>query len=141
MKTFPKIAAVVAVAGAAVFASVLPGSADVAAQSPSLGAVRVESPAILEARGAAVRVSVTIVCPAGYPTSVNLTVTQRSGGGVATGSDYKSPVTCTGTAQTIELTPTANGEAFRRGTAFASASMYVSGPGYVTDDREIEIVR
>ncbi|NUT91357.1 MAG: hypothetical protein HOY78_04945 [Saccharothrix sp.] len=142
MKTFPKIAAAVAVAGAAVVAAVLPGGA-VASESPSAPAIRVESPATLEARGAAVRLSLTLVCPAGQQISPYVSLTQRSGSGVASGGTSPSPVTCTGSAQAVEavISASTSGEAFRKGPAFAKASFYTYVAGYVTDEREIEIVR
>ncbi|MEU7528577.1 hypothetical protein AB0A74_22795 [Saccharothrix sp. NPDC042600] len=141
MKTFPKIAAVVAVAGAAVFASVLPGSADVAAQSPSLGAVRVESPATLEARGAVVRVSVTVVCTPGQPAYVGIDLVQRSGGDIARGGDSHYIPSCTGNAQTVELIATAYEEPFRKGVTWARGSLNTPSYGTIYDEREIQIVR
>ncbi|XVV02918.1 hypothetical protein ACQPW3_37100 [Actinosynnema sp. CA-248983] len=142
MKTFPKIAAVVAVAGAAVFASVLPGSADVAAHSPSVGAVRVESPATLEARGAAVRVSVTVVCTPGQPAYVGVDLAQRSGGSIARGGDNEYIPSCTGRAQTVELVVVAYQEApFRKGATWARGNLNTPSQGAIYDEREIEIVR
>lgn len=142
MKGIPKIAAVVAVAGAAVLASVLPGSADVAAQSPSVGAVRVESPATLEARGAAVKVSVTVVCTPGQYAYVGIELVQRAGGAIARGGDSANIQSCTGQAQTVVLDALAYDEPFRKGVTWARAYLNTSGqPSTLYDEREIEIVR
>src|SRR6266545_3060738 len=85
-----KILAVAAIAAGALVAVVLPTGADVSASSPGLGLVRVESPATLEARGAAITVEVTFVGPAGSPSGypagyLTLTVTERVGQQVASG--------------------------------------------------------
>lgn len=133
-----KAAAVLAVVAGAIFASVLPSSADVSAQSPSQSGVRVQSPAERLARGAALSVEVLVACPAGSSNYVNVQITQRVGPGIASGGGY-TQFTCTGGLQTLDVTLHANQHAFRAGTAFASAYIN-SGPGQVRDDREIEIV-
>ncbi|TQM82877.1 hypothetical protein FHX81_5288 [Saccharothrix saharensis] len=134
-----KAAAVLAVVAGAIFASVLPSSADVSAQSPSQTGIRVQSPAERLARGAALRVELTIVCPAGWSNYANVRVTQRVGPGIASGSGY-TPITCTGGLQTLTVSVHAEEHPFRVGTAYASA--YTStGSGQVSDEREIAIVR
>ena len=71
-----KALAVAAVVGGAVLASVAPVMADVAAQSPSTAAVRVESPAKIKALGAVAEVKVTYACQSGAQAYLNLNVTQ-----------------------------------------------------------------
>src|SRR4051812_29995427 len=83
--------AVVAVVAGTLVASVVPVSADVSADSPPLGLVRVVSPATLQAQGAAVTVRVTFVGPASSPTNfplgfLTLTVTERVGQQIASGT-------------------------------------------------------
>ncbi|WP_158849954.1 hypothetical protein [Saccharothrix deserti] len=135
-----KAAAVLAVVAGAIFASVLPSSADVSAQSPSQSGIRVQSPAERLARGAAVRVETTVVCAPGSYAYVNVRLTQRVGPGIASGGASTQVSNCTGSLQSVFLSVHAEEHPFRAGTAFASA--YLSGPypGSVTDDREIAIV-
>ncbi|MER5266686.1 hypothetical protein ABTZ99_31800 [Actinosynnema sp. NPDC002837] len=134
-----KAAAVLAVVAGAIFASVLPSSADVGAQSPSQPAIQVQTQAERLARGAAVQVDVQIVCPPPGYAYVNVRLTQRVGPAVASGSGYAQPF-CTGGTQTVTVSVHASEFPFRAGTAFASAIL--SGPfnGQVSDDREVTIV-
>ncbi|MEV0678173.1 hypothetical protein AB0I60_16825 [Actinosynnema sp. NPDC050436] len=137
-----KAAAVLAVAAGAIVASAIPGSADVSTQSPSLGGVRVESPAKLQANGAALLVPVTVVClPGSYSSYVNLQVTQRVGNALATGGGSTRVENCTGGIQelSIPVHAQAGGKPFRKGTGFASANLNGPFPGPITDHREIKI--
>jgi hypothetical protein len=133
-----KAAAVLAVVAGAIFASVLPSSADVSAQSPSQHGLRIQSPAQQLARGAAVRVETLATCPANWPGYISIRLTQRVGSDVATGYGYTNFV-CTGGLQTVMVTVTAEQNAFRASTAYATGN--ISGGGSAFDEREIEIVR
>jgi hypothetical protein len=134
-----RTAAVVAIAAGALIASTLPVTADVADDSPPLGAIRVESTATLQARGAAVTVSVLVVCPAGLNrVFLNTSVTQRVGGAIANGSGSLEFI-CSGTLQDFNITVTASNEPFRQGVAIASAQIFILER--IADQREIEIVR
>ncbi|MET9232480.1 hypothetical protein [Lentzea sp. NPDC003310] len=139
MKKFSagKTAAVVAVAGGAVLASVAPVMADVSAQSPSQSVVRIESPAKVISVGAAVEVDVTYVCAAGTRGNLSLSLTQRRLLGVATGSGYKA-VDCTGGFATTKITVTATNRAFGWGPAYAKAELY-SQLANAADEREIHV--
>ena len=106
-----KTAAIVAVAGGAVLASIAPVMADVSAQSPSAGAIRVES-AKLKAWGAAVEVQVTYACPAGHNGYFNVSLNQAKIGGVASGSTYKESLNCTNGFETTTVTVIANDRPF-----------------------------
>ncbi|XVS63605.1 hypothetical protein ACQPYE_35945 [Actinosynnema sp. CA-299493] len=133
-----RTAAVLAVVAGAIFASVLPSSADVSAQSPSQSGIRLQSPAERLARGAAIRVELTVTCPAGLTNYVNVRATQRVGPGVAAGSGY-TQFTCEGGLQTLKVALHAEEHPFRAGTAFATAAIS-GGSGQVTDEREIQII-
>ncbi|RDI30769.1 hypothetical protein [Lentzea flaviverrucosa] len=140
MKKFTagKTAAVVAVAGGAILASIAPVMADVSAQSPSQALVRVESPAKRKASGAAVEADVTFSCPAGVQQGyINLSITQRVPFGVASGSTSKS-VTCTGAFQTVKVSVTAQNRAFLGGRAYAKAELS-AWPHSATHEGEIQI--
>ena len=88
--------------------------------------VQVESPATLVARGAAVDVPLEVTCNARPGTSsVQVTVTQKSGSGVAQGSGFTS-VGCTGSGQQIRVRVQVSGvgKTFKQGSAVASAEIF-----------------
>ncbi|KJK44658.1 hypothetical protein UK23_28700 [Lentzea aerocolonigenes] len=134
-----KSLAVMAVAGGAILASVAPVMAEVSAQSPSLSAVRVESPAKLKAWGAAAELKVTYACPAGSTsTYLYLNLTQNAFGRIASGGTSKN-VQCTGGFETITLTLTSQNAPFLPGIkAYAKAELN-SYPNSATDEREIDV--
>ena len=137
-----RVVTAVVFAGAGLLALVIPSGADVSADSPSVGAVRLESPATLEARGAAVTASVTVVCTPGAQAFLNVSLTERVGGDLASGFGNGEIPTCTGGAQTVIVNITAESAPFRRGTAFGTANLFITAsPGNIVDQREIEIVR
>jgi hypothetical protein len=135
--------AVVAIAAGGLVAAVLPSSADVSTQSPSVAAVRVESPATLVARGAAVRATITVVCQPGAQAFLSLEITENAGGKIARGADSTQVPSCTGDFQQVSFSIASETVPFRRGTAFADANLFVSGsPGNSAEDqREITITR
>jgi hypothetical protein len=135
-----KTLAVVAVAGGAILASIAPVMAEVSAQSPSAGLVRVES-AKWKAFGAAAEVKVTYTCPVGtQSTYLNVSLTQNVGIGVASGSAYKDSVPCTGGFETTTLNVTANDRAFLLGgKAFAKAELRGYPNVSSRDEREVWI--
>lgn len=136
-----KSLAVAATAAGALLATVLPSSADVSAESPSIGAVRIESPAIMQARGAGLITSVTVVCTPGANAFVNAGVSQRVNNRIARGFG-STQFTCDGRAQTFALPMFAEDAPFHRGVAFGTASLFVSpNPGSIVDTREIQIVK
>jgi hypothetical protein len=133
------VAAIVAGAG---LAAVLPADSAVAADSPSLAAVRVESPGQLVARGAGVTVQVTVICLTGNQGGLSASLTQRVGGDIATGFGSVSNLTCTGNSQTFDVVLQADENPFHKGSALASASLFVFNQGQsVSDTRTIDIDR
>jgi hypothetical protein len=138
-----KVLAVIAIVAGALLAIVLPGEAQVSADSPSVAAIRIESPATLQARGAAIIAPVSVVCQPGAQAFVSISVTERVGGDIASGGGSAQIPSCTGGLQTLELSVLAQSSPFRKGTAFAAATVFVSGfPSNQADDqRDIEIVR
>lgn len=133
-----KMIAAGAVVGGALLATVMPVMADVAGESPSVGAVRAESSAKIKALGAAAEVQVTAACTAGSNAYINVNLTQAVLGGVANGSAYKS-INCTGRFETYTFHVTATGKAFRWGTAYATAQLG-GWPNSAHDEREIKLV-
>jgi uncharacterized protein (DUF58 family) len=109
--------------------------------------VQVESPASLVARGAAVDVPLEVTCNARPGTAfVQVTVTQRSGSGVARGTASEN-VGCTGSGQQITVRVQATGaKTFKQGTAVVTAEVFgcnanFSTCGNETDSETIDITR
>ena len=109
--------------------------------------VQVQSPARLVARGAAVDVPVEVTCNARPGTaSVQVSVSQKAGSGVAQGFGSTS-VGCTGSGQQITVRVQASGgKTFKQGTAVASADLFgctanFSTCGNETDSETIQIQR
>jgi hypothetical protein len=137
-------AAAVAVAAGGGLAVTAPASPAVAFFSPPLFLdIRVESPAHLLARGAAIAVPVEITCTA-TEAFVSVRVTERVGKRLATGSGY-AQVGCTRSRQQLTVTVVADdGTAFAKGTAFAEGDIFGCAPsvcGVETDQATIEITR
>jgi hypothetical protein len=86
--------------------------------------VQVESPATLVARGAAVQVPLEVTCNATGTVDVFVTVTQKSGSGVAQGFGSTS-VGCTGSGEQITVLVRATGaKTFKKGDAVATAEIF-----------------
>jgi hypothetical protein len=105
--------------------------------------VQVESPAHLVARGAAVDVPLEVTCNATGTAFVEVSVTQKSGSGVAQGFG-STQVGCTGSGQQIVVRVRASGKVFKQGTAVASAEIFGCRDvtcGSETDSEVIQIQR
>ncbi|MCA2212016.1 hypothetical protein [Jidongwangia harbinensis] len=99
--------------------------------------------ATLVARGAAVDVTATVVCPVGTFDFLSLTLTQRSGSAVAAGGG-SVPIGCTGEPQTVTLRAPAQagGPPFRNGVALATGELYACNDescAFVTINETIRI--
>jgi hypothetical protein len=118
------VAALVAILAGASFALFAPSGPAVAFSSGGLFLdVQVESPAHLVSRGAAVDVPLEVTCNAGVA-DVSVSLTQKSGSGVAQGFGSTS-VGCTGSGQQLTVRVTASGgKTFKQGTAVASAELF-----------------
>ena len=98
--------------------------------------IQVESPATLVVRGAAVQVPLEVTCNATGTASVSVTVTQRSGSGVAQGFG-STEVGCAGSGEHIRVLVEATGaKTFKKGDAVASAQ--ISGCNKVTCGKETD---
>jgi hypothetical protein len=106
--------------------------------------VQVQSPARLVARGAAVDVPLEVTCSGTSAADVYVTVSQKSGSGVAQGFGYTS-VGCTGSGQQVTVrVPASGGKTFKQGTAVVSAEIFGCGRrvcGSETDSEVIDITR
>ncbi len=116
-----------------------------AAQTPTVVSVEVGDEATLVARGAAVQVPIEVTCPAGTTAFVSVRVTQRAGSRIASGFGNTSFV-CTGGSQIVDVTVNAqgSGQAFKKGSAVAEASLFVCSffeCTFASDSENIQIVR
>jgi hypothetical protein len=106
--------------------------------------VQVESPARMVSRGAAVDVTLEVTCNSPFGADVFVTVTQRSGSGVAQGFGSET-VGCTGSGEQVVIRAQAfGGKAFKQGTAVVSAEIFGCNNvtcGSETDSEVIEIRR
>ncbi|MBO0867313.1 MAG: hypothetical protein J2P15_01995 [Micromonosporaceae bacterium] len=126
-------------------AAALPAGAAVSQQSPSVAVVQIGSPAVLDARGAAVNVPLSFVCSPGANAFVFVFLNERVGNDIASGgSDELSLGGCTGSSQSASVTVLANGNAFRQGVAVGSAQLVVFndvGELVGTDQRNVEVAK
>lgn len=106
--------------------------------------VQVESPARLVSRGAAVDVTLEVTCNSPFGADVFVSVTQKSGSGVAQGFGFEN-VGCTGSGEQVVIRVQASGgKTFKQGTAVASAEIFGCNNvtcGSETDSEVIEIRR
>ncbi len=133
-------AAVVALAAGSLLALFISSGPAVAFFSGGLFLdVQVESPARLVARGAAVDVPLEVTCSQGTAfASVRVTVTQRSGSGVAQGTAFEN-VGCTGSGQQVVVRVQATGaKVFKQGPAVASAEVFGCTPNFSTCGSETD---
>jgi hypothetical protein len=137
-------AALIATLAGASFALFAPSGPAVAFSSGGLFLdVQVES-ATLVSRGAAVDVTLEVTCNSPFGADVFVTVTQRSGSGLAEGFGSES-VGCTGSGETVVIRAhNFGGRAFKQGTAVVSAEIFGCNNvtcGSETDSEVIEIRR
>lgn len=88
----------------------------------------IQSPAVLQANGAGLMVTVQYSCPMTDTTAaLGVSVSENVGGQIASGSagagTLNGGITCDGTAHLINLVMLANNWAFRQGSAFAQGSL------------------
>jgi hypothetical protein len=120
-----------AIAGGAAAAALGPASPALGFFSPPLLLeIHVNSPATLVAKGASADVSVQIECSGARTAFVNLSLTQRAGSEIATGSG-STQVGCTDANQTIHVIVTAqSGKAFKKGVAVANGFISACTPNF-----------
>jgi hypothetical protein len=102
--------------------------------------VQVGSPARLVARGAAVDVPLEVTCSGTRSAEVFVSVTQKSGSGVADGFGFTS-VGCTGSGQQITIRVQASGgKTFKQGPAVASAEIFGCGRSVCGSETDSEVI-
>jgi hypothetical protein len=92
------------------------------------------------AKGAAVVVPVEVACEAGEHGFLNIQLTQARGRHAATGFGFEN-VDCAGTTQVVEIVVSANNGAFKKGVAFADASLVVCGDFSCVEVEDAEEIR
>jgi hypothetical protein len=133
----------------AVAAFMLPAAAAVSVQSesPAGSVISIKPSAVRKLNGAVVNLKVVITCdPANHFKQLTANITQAfPNGGIASGSMSTTAIACTGlpVVHSIPVTPNPVGEAFREGSAWASATFqacgYYGGCFDVTVDRAVTI--
>jgi hypothetical protein len=136
-----------AVAMGAVLALALPGGAqaDVQVKSPPNHVVAIEATATWEANGAAVYVTIDVICPKGASSNVSITVTQAVDGAIVQGQTYRSVgFACVGRPQAVRIGVTPMPKPFAKGVAFGQVDGWWDLPYYGSrsawDERTIKIV-
>ena len=136
------VATLVAILAGASFALFAPSGPAVAFSSGGLFLdVQVQS-ATLVSRGAAVDVTLEVTCNSPFGADVFVSVTQKSGSGVAQGFG-STQVGCTGSGEQIVVRVRASsGKTFKQGTAVVSAEVFGCNNvtcGSETDSEVIDI--
>jgi len=108
-----------AVCGLVGVVGVLPA---VGKSSPPSSPIILGGSAVILARGAAARPFVYVACQPGSYTELRLSLSERSGKGIASGKGRVEQIPCNGQIETITIPVTAKGRPFVPGTAFAKAS-------------------
>lgn len=135
----------VAIGGGAAMALALPAGAavSVASQSPPVQVLSLGDTATLDAKGAVVFATVTVVCAPGSQGFLTVWVTEKVGGSLATGR-VDPLVQCDGTPQQVTTSVVPAQQPFKKGVAFGQARLDVCLPDgcqAVTDEHDIQIVK
>jgi hypothetical protein len=116
--------ALVAGGGIATAVGVLPALGQA---SPPSSPVIMGSTAQIVAKGAGATPFALVACESGTFTSLSITLTEKSGNGIASGSGGTN-VNCNGEIQTISVPVSASGKPFGKGIALGQATLFASGP-------------
>ena len=114
-----------AVAGGVLVATAVPALAAVTNSSPPEKMyIKVLSPGVVIKHGQEVRLTFVVSCPAdAFLASVQVTVSERTGGAIASGWAGPS-VNCTGRKQTVSTDMQTNGKPFVAGSASIDAQLW-----------------
>jgi hypothetical protein len=122
---------------AALSVGVLPA---VGQSSPPSTPMKIVATAKIVARGAAAKPQVEVACTSGDFAQVSITLTERVGKRIATGSDSVG-FTCSGEIQTVTLPVSATSAPFTKGSAFAQATLFDFGPFSFTQTTKSKTIR
>jgi hypothetical protein len=124
-------------------AAAIPGLAAVGQSSPPGSPNILLSPDQLVSKGAAALVRVHVVCqPSDFFTYLTVSVNQKSGNKITSGTVSVGQVACTGQPETFTIPITPAPKPFVRGTAFGQLSFQDCGPlscPIFTDARSITL--
>ena len=134
------VATLVAILAGASFALFAPSGPAVAFSSGGLFLdVQVQS-ATLVSRGAAVDVTLEVTCNASGTAFVDVSVTQKSGSGVAQGFG-STQVGCTGSGEQVVVRARASsGKTFKQGTAVVSAEIFGCRSNVCGSETDSEVI-
>ena len=95
--------------------------------SPPSSPIILGGTAHIIARGAAVKPYAYVVCQPGDFAQVEISITEKSGNGIASGTGYVDSFNCTGQIEKLTVAVTAFGKPFVKGTAFGQATLLDCG--------------
>jgi hypothetical protein len=101
--------------------------------SPPSSPVFLGGSAHIVARGAAAKPFAYVVCEPGAYAQLSISLSEKSGGGIASGTRYVDTINCTGQIQKITVPVLANGKRFVKGTAFGQATLFTCGSSFCGD--------
>jgi hypothetical protein len=125
--------AVIAIGVGTALALATGAQAAVQVKSPPNHVIALEHGATLQANGAAVLVTVDLICPKGASAYVNISVTEAIGDTIANGVVGRSYSGCNGRPQAVSFGAPAAIRPFVRGTAWVQSSMNWYYNGYSRD--------
>ena len=105
----------------------------VGAKSPPSSPIVLGPTAHIIVRGAAAKPFVYVVCQPGDFVEVVVSLTERSGNGIAAGTGFADSFNCTGQIEKITVPVTATGKPFVKGTAFGQATLEDCGQFFCGD--------
>jgi hypothetical protein len=95
--------------------------------SPPSSPVILGTSAHIIARGAAAKPFALVVCQPGDFAQLSISLSEKSGGGIASGTGYTDTIPCSGQIQTISVPVMAFGKPFVKGVAFGQATFVDCG--------------
>jgi hypothetical protein len=141
MKLLAKVAAALMVGGGLALA--LPMLPAVGQSSTPVGGIRLQTSGTYADGGAVAFVTVLVACPPGDEPGVSVSLTERSGHAIASGSGSPAALVCTGGIQAVKIAVTPTNKPFVTGTAFGQADLFDCNPFEcfsVTDQRNVKLV-
>jgi hypothetical protein len=121
-KLLAKVAAALMVGGGLALA--VPMLPAVGQSSTPVAGVKLQGSGTYADGGAVAFVSVLVACPAGDEPGLGVSLTEKSGHAIASGSGSPATLVCTGGIQTVKVAVTANNKPFVAGTAFGEADFF-----------------
>jgi len=95
--------------------------------SPPSSPIKLGTTAHIIAKGAAAKPYALVVCQPGDFAQLSISLSEKSGHGIASGTGYVDTIPCSGQIQTISIPVAAFGKPFVKGVAFGQATLFDCG--------------